>query len=60
MEFERQEGLHTLMDGELKKSNEQLLNVTADHYRATRQIIKVLAKTRPDMGLQVARQLIKR
>ncbi len=59
MEFERQEGLHTLMDEELKKSIERLLNVTADHYRATRRIIKALAKTRPDMGLQVSRQLNK-
>lgn len=57
MELERQEGLHALMDEELKKNIEQLLNVTANHYRATRQIVKALAKTRPDMGLQVARQL---
>jgi len=56
-QFEAREGIHEIANEELKKSIKQLLNTTADHYRAIRHIVRALAKARPDMAFEVCQAL---
>lgn len=56
-QLEPDEGIHSLVREELKSDIEQLLAGTAEHYHATRAIVRVLARVLPSMALKVALDL---
>lgn len=55
--LEGSNSVHTLVEEELKNNISELLGATAEHFYATRRIIKALAKTKPAMALELAMQL---
>ncbi len=49
--------LHTLSQGNLQSGRERLLNATAEHYYATRSAVRALAKTKPELALELTAAL---
>lgn len=55
--LESKEGLHTVLQEELRSNIEQLLLTTAEHYHVARGPIIALTKTKPKMALELANSL---
>ncbi len=54
---EDRDQIHTLVQDNLRKDVNLLLDATAEHYYATRNIIRALAKAKPEMALELAMAL---
>jgi hypothetical protein len=57
MRLESKDNMHTWAQEDLKSYSKELLAVTAEHYYATRSVIKALAKTKPDAALELIQVL---
>lgn len=55
--LETEGDLHTEVEAELASETGRLLKETAEHYYATRSIIRALAKIKPDRALDLANRL---
>jgi hypothetical protein len=57
MQLETKGGIHSLAQDELKADINHLLDSTAEHYGDTRIIVSELARTKPDMAVEVVESL---
>lgn len=55
--LEANEGMSTVTEEELKSNLEELLNTTASHYYGTKEIIKALSISKPEIALEIAQYL---
>jgi hypothetical protein len=55
--LEEKDKLHTMVMEDFEKQFRQLLECTADHYEATKGIIRALALAQPDLAIRVAQGL---
>ncbi len=56
-ELERLEGLHTEAETQLQLSLSHLLAGSADHYRATKGVIRAIGRVKPQMAFNLTREL---
>ena len=55
--LEEREGLHSLVEVELREAINDLLRRSADHYKATRRMIRSLSPSNIDFAIEVVQQL---
>ena len=55
--LEKKEGILAITEQELKSSIKELLNTTADHHKVTKDIIKALSISKPDIAMGIAQLL---
>ncbi len=56
-EFEYPDKTHSSSSSELNDAFDQLLKASADHHEATRGVVRALAKSKPDLALELVSRL---